>query len=345
LSLARRKRPAVGTTPADAVHRENKWTLLRYRARTEGIAHRTPILLVPSLINRHYVLDLQKGKSFVEFLVARGHDVFIINWGTPGPEDRFLEFDEICDRYIGRAVRKAARLAGTEQVHLLGYCLGGTLTAIYTAARPERVASLVALAAPIRFADAGIMAEWVRSPGFDVRTLVSACGNVPWPLMQATFQMLQPTLNLAKTVGLIDRAWDDEFLDSFLALETWGHDNVSFPGAAYQRYIEDLYRDDKLVRGELLLSGRPARLDAITCPTLAVTFEHDHIVPTSCAAVLLDHVSSTDTEHIHLNGGHVGAVVSRKAASGLWPQMSDWWIEREQRVARRPSISVVHPTP
>ena len=92
--LARRERPAVGVTPADVVHRENKWQLLRYRARPEGLALRTPVLLVPSLINRHYVLDLQPGKSFVEFLVARGHDVYIIDWGKPGPEDPFGEFIE-----------------------------------------------------------------------------------------------------------------------------------------------------------------------------------------------------------------------------------------------------------
>jgi len=63
LGLAARAKPVVATTPSDAVHCENKWRLLRYRARREGVAHRTPVLLVPSLINRHYVLDLQPGRS------------------------------------------------------------------------------------------------------------------------------------------------------------------------------------------------------------------------------------------------------------------------------------------
>ena len=77
VKLPFRTRPAVGTTPADVVHEENKWRLLRYRARPEGVAHRTPVLLVPSLINRHYVLDLMPGKSFAEYMVGRGHDVFM----------------------------------------------------------------------------------------------------------------------------------------------------------------------------------------------------------------------------------------------------------------------------
>ncbi len=328
LSLARRK-PALAQTPADVVHRENKWRLLRYRARPEGLAFDTPIVMVPSLINRHYVLDLSPGKSFVEFLVDRGHDVFIIDWGTPGAEDRYLTFDDIADRYIGRAIRVAARAAAVDRVHLFGYCLGGTLSTVHLAVHPERVASHVTFAAPIQFEHAGMMATWTRSPAFDVGAIVDAFGNVPWPLMQASFHMLRPTLNLAKAVTLIDRAWDDEFLDGFLAIETWGADNVSFPGEAYRRYIEALYRDDQLIKGTFTLSGAPARLEAIEAPSLAVTFANDHIVPEACARPLIDRISSPDKQHLHLPGGHVGAVVSRKAARGLWPTIAEWWEARD----------------
>lgn len=336
VSLPARKRPPIGTTPSSVVHRENKWKLLRYHPRAAGGAFRTPVVLVPSLINRHYVLDLQPGKSFVEWMVAQGHDVYVIDWGTPGPEDRYLELDDIADRYLGRAVRVACRTAGAPRAHLLGYCLGGTLTAIHNAARPERIASHVALAAPIEFASAGLLAAWTRSPSFDVGALVEAFGNVPWPLMQASFHMLRPTLNLWKAVHVIDRAWDDEFLDGFLALETWGNDNVSFPGAAYRRYIDELYRGDALVRGTFTLSGRPARLSSITTPTMVVSFKHDSIVPEPSAAALLDHVRATDKTHLSLGGGHVGAVVSRKASGGLWPAISQWWAERDGAKVERP---------
>jgi polyhydroxyalkanoate synthase subunit PhaC len=217
------------------------------------------------------------------------------------------------------------------RAHLLGYCLGGTLTAIHAAARPERVASLTALAAPIRFASSGLLAAWTRSGAFEPGAVVDAFGNVPWQLMQASFHMLRPTLGLSKTVHLLDRAWDDEFLDGFLALETWGADNVSFPGACWQRYVEELYRNDALVNGTFTLSGTPARLDRIACPTLAVTFEHDNIVPADSATPLLDLVAARDKERIHLPGGHVGAVVSRAASRGLWPKLSDWWAARDQR--------------
>ena len=150
---------------------------------------------------------------------------------------------------------------------MLGYCLGGTLAASYVAAFPEHVASLLALAAPIDFEHAGIMATWTRTPTFDVGALVEAFGNVPWPLMQASFNMLRPTLRAAKTVALLDRAWDDEFLDGFLATEHWGNDNVSFPGACYARYIEELYRGNRLIHGGFTRrAAGPARAAADQVP-------------------------------------------------------------------------------
>jgi poly[(R)-3-hydroxyalkanoate] polymerase subunit PhaC len=327
-SVLSRGRPPVGSTPTDVVHAENKWRLLRYR-RQSPARWTTPVLFVPSLINRHYVLDLLPTKSLAAWLVERGHDVFTIDWGTPGDEDRYLSFDDICDRYLGRAMRRAAQAAGAEKPHVLGYCMGGTLGAIHAAAHPDSMASFVALAAPVRFSEGGLLSAWTRSEQFDVGALVDAYGNVPWQIMQSAFHMLRPTLNLWKTVHLLDRAWDDEYLDGFLALETWGNDNVSFPGECYRRYIEELYRGDAFAQGDFTLSGAPARIDAVSCPLLVVTFEHDTIVPAPSARELFDRASSADKEHLHLAGGHVGAVVSRAASKGLWPKLSDFWAARE----------------
>jgi polyhydroxyalkanoate synthase len=116
---------------------------------------------------------------------------------------------------------------------------------------------------------------------------------------------------------------------------------VSFPGACYRRYVEELYRKDALVNGTFTLSGRPARLEQIRCPVLAITFEHDNIVPAPSAAALMDKVGSADKQRIHLKGGHVGAVVSKAAAATLWPAISRWWSERDaapgpRRAPRKP---------
>ncbi len=330
------RRAPVGQTPADVVHEENKWRLLRYRPRAAGLAFQTPVLLIPSLINRYYVLDLAPGRSLVEYLVAQGHDTLVLDWGTPGDEDRHLGFDDYCDRYLARAIRVASSFSERGQAHLLGYCLGGTFAAIHAAVRPENVASIAAVAAPIRFHDDGLLSRFARTRTFDVEAMVEAFGNVPWPLMQATFHMLKPTAGAAKLVSLWDRAASEEFIDGFAAVETWSNDSVSFPGRCFIEYIQGLYRADGLVNRTFRLSGQPVHLDAIRCPTLTVTVENDHIVPWRSAAELVERVGAVDRERIHLRGGHVGAVVSKSGAVNLWPRLSGWWADRDGIVEAKP---------
>ncbi len=325
LGLLRRPKPVVGATPADVVYRENKMELLRYRARPEGVAYRTPVVMVPSMINRHYVLDLRPGGSFVEYLVSQGHDVYMVVWGVPTAEDRHLTFDDVCDGYLGRAIRFAARASARKRAHVLGYCMGGTMSAIHASVRPDPIATLATLAAPVRFHDEALLSQWASMPSFDVGAMVDAMGNAPAALLQATFLMQRPTMSLAKFAGLVDRAWDDEWLDAYLALETWANDNVPLPGEAFRRYITDLYQREGLLEGSFALSGVPVRLENLRMPLLAVTFEHDLIVPAKSAAELVERAGSAEKERLHLLGGHVGAVVSRKAAQGLWSKLSKWW--------------------
>lgn len=324
-----RPAPLVGQTPADVVHEENKWRLLRYVPRADGLAFRTPVLLIPSLINRHYVLDLMPGKSFAQSLVAAGHDVYVIDWGTPEAEDRFVSFEDIVVGAIGRALRVATRTSGADAAHVLGYCLGGTLAVLHAALDSSRIRSLTLVAAPVEFHDDGLLSRWTRTRTLDTGALVEGAGNVPWQLMQGAFQLLRPTLPLVKAVSLAQKAWDDPFLDGFFAIETWGNDNVSFPGACWRTYVEELYRKNALLAGSLRIGGRPVELSALRTPLLCVTFEHDEIVPHASATVVLDYASSTDTERIHLPGGHVGAMVSNSAAKKLWPRMRAFWAARD----------------
>lgn len=323
------RRPLAEASTRTVVHAENKWKLLRYWPGRRGTQHRTPVVLVPSLINRAYILDLLPRRSFARWFSERGHDVYLVDWGTPGPEDRHLTFEHFCDRYLGRAVRKAAAMSGVERVHLLGYCLGGTLTAIHAAMYPERIASLVALAAPIDFDHGGRLTTWTRTRSFDPARFVEAFGNMPWPLMQAAFHLLAPATPFAKLQRLLERWRDDEFLEGFFATERWGSDNVSFPGACFARYIEGLYRDNALVRGRFDVGGRPVDLHRLVAPTMVVAFEHDHIVPPRSATELLSYVGSKRTEQVMLTGSHVGGVVSRKGEEQLWPRLSKWWVEHE----------------
>ncbi len=340
LGLITRPKPQVGVTPSDVVWAENKWRLLRYRPRPEGLSHHTPLLLVPSLINRHYVLDLMPGKSFAEYMVAQGFDVYCIDWGTPGDEDRYVTFDDIVDTALRRAIRKVASTVPHQKTHVLGYCMGGTLTAIHGAVHKEYLQSFVALAAPVQFNDGSLLSRWTKTKGFDIDVLVNTFGTIPWQLLQGAFSLLRPTLPLMKAVSLLDRAWNDEFLDGFLAIETWGNDNVGLPGEFYRTYIRELYQRDALINGTFTLRGQPVKLKNLTCPTLAVTFEHDNIVLGPSAAALITECGAAEKQHLHLQGGHVGAVVSKHAAKTLWPQLVAFYEKFDAVSVAAPSITL-----
>ena len=341
LQLVKRPRPEVGGSPHRVVHRENKWRLLRF-ARTRD-TFRTPILLVPSMINRWYVLDLLPERSLVRWLGDQGHDVFVVDWGTPGPEDRYLRFDDVAGRYIGRAIRRTCRAAGTSRAHVLGYCMGGTLSVIHAAVYPEHIASLTALAAPVSFADEGLLSKWSREDAFDVDRFVGAFGNAPWPLLQGAFQLLRPNLNLSKAAHIVDRAftsgaWTESFLDAFLAKERWANDNVSLPAEVFRAWVGNVYRNNALMKGTLRLDNQPVHLRNLRMPLHIVSFASDHIVPPETATPLAEEASSEDLRHVELPGGHIGAVVGSRARVGLWPLLHQWWAQRDESVRRAPRL-------
>jgi len=315
--------PPLAQTPRDEHQLEGGARLYRFRgART----HATPILLVPSLINRWYVLDLRPGASLVEALVGAGFDVWLLDWGVPEAEDRYLDWDAVLRR-LGRAVRRVQRETAQPRLAILGYCMGGTLTSIFAAQHPELLAALVTLAAPIDFARGGMLRCMVDTRWFDADVIADA-GNVAPGQMQAGFSALRPTLDAAKLMSMPELATDARARDSFLALEAWSGDNIPFPAEAYRRYIRELYQDNQLVAGTHRANGRAVSLAAIRCPTLVITASRDTICPPAAATALIEHIGSTDTAVVEVPGGHVGAVVGSRAAREMYPALIRWLAPR-----------------
>ncbi len=317
------RRPALAQTPRDEHMLEGGARLLHFRgSATAG----KPILLVPSLINRWYVLDLRPGASVVEALVGAGFDVWLLDWGVPEAEDRYLDWEAVLAR-LGRAVRRVQRETAHAAIGLLGYCMGGTLSVIHAAQHAADIAVLATLAAPIDFSLGGMLRQIVDPAWFDADAVADA-GNVAPAQMQAGFSALRPTLDLAKLVSSPDLARDPKARDAFLALDEWASDNIPFPGEAYRRYIREIYQGNQLVLGTHRVNGRAVSLGAITCPTLVITASRDAICPPRSATALLQHIGSTDTATIEVTGGHVGAVVGSRATTDMYPALIRWLAPR-----------------
>ncbi len=327
-----------GAAPYDVTMRDGNSRLLRFRTTATGAGR--PILLVPSMINRWYVLDLGPGASLVAALVEAGHDVWCLDWGVPGDEDRHLDWEAVTAR-LQRTVRFVRRRTGGDPVGLLGYCMGGTLAAIHTALHPEDVAGLVNLAGPIDFAKAGVLAHFVDPQWFDAEAIVQA-GNLSPKQMQDGFTAISPSKQIAKWIMLADRVISATDADartkgigSFARLNGWASDNIPFPAAAYTTWIRDLYQRNDLAQRRHHVGGRRVELGQIGCPVLVISAANDAICPPESATALLDQVASTDKRHVQVPGGHVGAVVGRRAAKLLYPAISAFF--EEAAPSRAPS--------
>lgn len=316
---------ALAPTPKDTLFSEGTARLTRFRAENPAkpSADRAPVLLVPSLINRWYVLDLRPGASLAKALLDAGFDVFCLDWGVPEDEDRYLEWDEVVAR-LGRMVRRVQRETGAPRIGLLGYCIGGTLTAIHTALEPASIGALVNLAGPIDFSAGGMLAHMVDPRWFDPQAIADA-GNVSAQQMQSGFVALRPTAQIAKWLSFFDRLAQPERLEAFLALEEWASANIPFPGAAYATYIRELYQQNALAKGEHWVRGRRVSLDAIRCPVLTVVTDRDVICPPPAAQALNELAGSSDKSLLVIPGGHVGAVVGGAAPKQLYPQLAQWF--------------------
>jgi polyhydroxyalkanoate synthase len=319
--------PPLAQTPRDEYPLEGGARLYRFQsARTFA----RPILLVPSLINRWYVLDLRPGASLVEALCSAGFDVWLLDWGVPEAEDRYLDWDAVLRR-LARAARRVQRET-TAQIAILGYCMGGTLTSIFAAQHADMLAALVTLAAPIDFSKGGMLRRMVDPQWFDADAIADA-GNVSPSQMQAGFVALRPTLDLQKVVSMPELVHDPKARDAFLALDEWATDNIPFPAEAYRRYIREMYQANQLVAGTHRANGNAARLGAIRCPTLVITASRDTICPPAAATALLAHIGSTDTAVVEVPGGHVGAVVGSRAAKEMYPALIEWLRPRIDRAS------------
>jgi polyhydroxyalkanoate synthase len=320
----------TGQTPKEVVWTKNKAKLYRYHTEAEK-RHAIPILIIYALINRPYVLDLLPGNSFIEHLVNEGFDVYMLDWGVPGDEDAGLTFEDYVLDYIPRAVRKVLRNSNAEKLSLLGYCMGGTMSTMYTSLFPDKVQNLVLLTAPTSFPqeEIGLYNLFTSEKYLSAGTLADAFGNIPGEMIDTGNRMLKPITNYVGTyVSMWERIFDDKPMETWLAMNKWVNDGPPFPGAAFKQWIEDFYQNDKLVKGEIRLRGRRVDLSNITVPLLNIAGKKDHICTLPQAEATMNLVSSRDKEFFVLDAGHVGLMTGRGAKQGLWPKVSDWLGER-----------------
>lgn len=321
----------VGTTPYEVVWEEDGIRLLHYLPFVEPQDIKTvPLLMVYALINRPYILDLQPDRSVVRQFLRQGIDCYLIDWGVPDETDKYRDTNDYVNYYIDSIVDFIRKKHGLESISILGYCMGGTYSVLYSCLHPEKVRNLIVMAAGIDWSvPEGMLKIWSDKEHFHVDKIVDAYGNVPGEFLNGAFMMLSPLGNAyTKYLDMIDKVDDEMFIANFLRMEKWIRDGIPLPGEAYREFIKNAYQENKLVKGEWVVGGKAAKLENINMPVLNLIGEKDTLIPPNDSLPLLDHISSRDKTCISYKTGHIGLSVGSKLHKEVWPQVVRWLKER-----------------
>jgi polyhydroxyalkanoate synthase len=323
----------IAQTPKTLVWTLNKAKLYRYvPVVPEEQRHRVPLLLVFAIMNRPYVLDLRPGHSFVEYMRSRGYDIYLLDWGIPGPEDKDLKFDDYTLEYLPRAIRKVKAISGSQQFNMLGWCLGALISTLYAALRPnDGLKDLVLLTAPLDFSDkaAGGFARWTNSEAFNADRIVEALGNIPGEMIDYGAKTLKPVENfIGNYISLWDRIDDPRVVEAWHAMNTWVRETIPMAGGAYRQLINDFYKENRLKEGTLIIRGERVDLQKLTASVLNVIAEADHITPPCQSESIMDLFGSQDKEIFRVRGGHIGIMAGSGAEKTTWPHIESWLSKR-----------------
>jgi len=319
----------ISTTPYTVVYEEDRVRLKHYRP--ENVKTKTPLLVIYALINRETMLDLQPSRSVVEILLSQGVEIYMIDWGYPTRKDQFLTIGDHVNGYIANIVDFICCRNQISQVNIMGICMGGVFSIIYSALHPDKVKNLVTTVTPTNFdTDKGLLNVWMKNT--DAEVLGDAYANMPGDIMNLGFLLLNPArLMIDKYVGFMQNIDDKSYVENFIRMEKWIFDSPDVPAATFKQFIIDFYKNNLLIQNKLEIDGELVDLKKITMPVLNFYGKFDHLVPPEACNLFTSKIGSTDKEDICFNTGHIGIYVSSKCQKEFAPKIADWLRARDSR--------------
>lgn len=301
----------IATTPGKVVLRNELIELIQYSPQTPSV-HAEPILITPPWIMKYYILDLSSRNSLIRFLVEQGHTVFLMSWKNPTETDRNLGMDDYLRLGFMAGLDAVSAIVPDRKIHAVGYCIGGTLSFIGTAALAQRgdtrISSLSLFASLCDFAEPGELSLFI-----DPRQLATLDammwkkGYLDSSQMGGAFQMLRSyDLMWVPMVNNYLRGKRDTLND----LMAWNADGTRMPWRMHTEYLHKLYLENQLARGCFETDGVNIQLTSIELPMLVVGTETDHVTPWRSVFKARQHTRSTDYTFVLTSGGHNAGIVS-----------------------------------
>ncbi|ACA20091.1 poly(R)-hydroxyalkanoic acid synthase, class I [Methylobacterium sp. 4-46] len=303
----------MASTPGEVVFRNDLIELIQYAPQTETVLKR-PLLIVPPWINKFYILDLNKEKSFIGWAVSQGLTVFVISWVNPDERHAEKDFESYMREGIFAALDAVEAASGEREVSAVGYCVGGTLLGVTLASMAatgdDRIASATFLTTQVDFTHAGDLKVFVDEPQIRaVEASMQSRGYLDGSKMANAFNMLRPN----------DLIWP-YVVNTYLKgkaplpfdLLYWNSDATRMPAANHSFYLRNCYLENRLSRGEMVLAGTRLDLGKVTIPIFNLATREDHIAP-ALSVFEGCRCFGGPVDYVLAGSGHIAGVVNPPA--------------------------------
>ena len=300
----------MASTPGKVMFRDDLIELIQYAPSTETV-YRRPLLIVPPWINKFYVLDLNKEKSFIRWCVAQGLTVFVVSWVNPDERHAQKGFEEYMREGILAALDAIELATGERDVTALGYCVGGTLLSVtlaWMAAKGDaRISSTTLLTTQVDFRDAGDLKVFIDAERLkSLEAKMAEHGYLEGSSMATAFNMLRPNdLIWSYVVNNYLKGKEPMPFD----LLSWNSDSTRMPAANHSFYMRNCYIENNLTRGEMELAGERLDLGKVRIPVYNLAAKEDHIAPARSVFTGAKFFGG-EMRYVLSGSGHIAGVVN-----------------------------------
>jgi polyhydroxyalkanoate synthase len=320
--------------PARIIDEQPQGTVFEYLAPERRTRH-LPVLLIPPLAAPTICFDLRRGCSMAEHLLGLGHPTYLLEYGSIAFSDRDLGLEHWVQDIIPRAIEQVSEHAGGEPVQVVGWCLGGIMSLLALAARPDLpVNSIAAVASPFDFEQLRLFAPLRRvanlTNGFLATAVYRTLGGAPAPIVKRAFQLSTIDKYLTKPVAVASNLHDRDFLAQVEAVDHFIDNMHAYPGRTMGQLYHQFFRVNDLADGRLSLGDHDIDLADVEVPVLAVAGQADTLAPRAA----VHHVGSllTGAPEVQLKtgpGGHLGVLTGRGAARTTWRWIDEFFARNE----------------